>query len=77
MLGILHLLIDAFCLILFVRILISWIAPESRHPVVEFIFKITEPVLAPIRSRVGIVGGFDVSPLIVFFLLRLVQSLVL
>lgn len=74
MLGILHLLIDAFCLILFVRILISWVAPESRHPVVEFIVKITEPVLAPIRDRVGILGGFDVSPIIVFFLLRLVQT---
>jgi YggT family protein len=41
--------------------------------VAEFLYRITEPVLSPIRRRLPNLGGLDISPIIVFFLLMLIQ----
>ena len=41
--------------------------------VAEFLYRITEPVLGPIRRRLPNFGGLDISPIIVFFLLMIVQ----
>ncbi|MGJ4901898.1 YggT family protein [Bradyrhizobium sp. HKCCYLS2058] len=41
--------------------------------VAEFLYRITEPVLGPIRRRLPNFGGLDISPIIVFFLLMLLQ----
>jgi YggT family protein len=52
----------------------SWIRPDPYHPFVRFIYKITEPVLEPIRRILPTGGiGLDLSPLIVFLLLHLLQ----
>ena len=40
--------------------------------VAEFLYRITEPVLRPIRKRVPDMGGLDLSPLIVLFLLWII-----
>jgi YggT family protein len=39
----------------------------------EFLYRITEPVLAPIRRRLPSFGGLDISPIIAFFVLWLIQ----
>jgi YggT family protein len=41
--------------------------------VAEFLYRITEPVLGPIRRRLPNMGGLDISPIILFFLLWLIQ----
>ena len=41
--------------------------------IAEFLYRITEPVLSPIRRRLPNFGGLDISPIIVFFLLMLIQ----
>lgn len=41
--------------------------------VADFLYRITEPVLGPIRRRLPNFGGLDISPIIVFFLLMLIQ----
>jgi YggT family protein len=41
--------------------------------VAEFLYRITEPVLGPIRRRLPSMGGLDISPIILFFLLWLIQ----
>jgi YggT family protein len=47
---------------------------DSYNPVVRFIYKVTEPVLAPFRIILPLGGmGLDLSPIIVFFLLNLLQ----
>lgn len=65
--AILVLLIQAYILILFARSILSYFPNVSRrNPIVKLIFDITEPVLRPVRSRVGIQNGIDFSPIIVF-----------
>jgi YggT family protein len=41
--------------------------------VAEFLYRITDPVLGPIRRRLPDLGGLDISPIILFFALMLIQ----
>lgn len=76
-------LIDAYILILFARIILSWfpIAPNSGlSTIYGFLFTLTEPVLGPIRRIIPPLGmggmGFDLSPLIVTFALTFLRSVI-
>lgn len=61
-------------LLLFVYAILSWfLAPY--HPVREAIDRIVDPMLAPIRRVVPLVGMFDLSPLIFMVLVILISSL--
>ncbi|MBI2886813.1 MAG: YggT family protein [Chloroflexi bacterium] len=58
------------------RALLSWF-PVSRHnPLVEALFQITEPMLAPLRRIVPTIGMIDITPLVAMLLLQMVNSLV-
>ncbi len=60
------------------RIFLSWIPVDHYNPIVQFIYKITEPVLAPFRIILPLGSvGLDLSPIIVFFLLNLLQRSVI
>jgi YggT family protein len=72
----------AYFWILVGRIVVSLVNVDSNNPIVRFLYAATEPVLERVRSRLPIaaVGGFDLSPVVVWlavlFLQRfLVQSL--
>ncbi len=54
-----------FILVMFVRIIFSWISPNPTNPVTRLAYRITEPVLAPIRRRLPPMSGFDFSPMVV------------
>jgi len=66
-------------LMLFARIILSWF-PIRDNRLIELLFMLTEPILAPIRSLVrrSPLGGsgmmIDFSPLIAFILIRLVAN---
>jgi YggT family protein len=78
---VLDFLLWAYQWILIARVVISWIDADPYNPIVRFIYNLTEPVLEKVRERLPlIVGGFDLSPLVVWlaiwFIKRfLVQSL--
>jgi YggT family protein len=65
--------IQLYLLLVFVRIIMSWFPPTpgtTYAQIYEFFYRLTEPVLAPIRSvippiRMGM-AGLDLSPIIVF-----------
>lgn len=62
------------------RALISWVNPDPWNPIVQFLTRATEPVLAPIRRRLGWGMGMDLSPLVVivaiwFLQIAVVQSI--
>lgn len=66
--------------VIIARALISWVNPDPRNPIVQFLERATEPVLYPIRRRLGWRLGVDVSPIIailiiIFLQVALVQSL--
>jgi len=65
-------------LIVGLRVLFSWIPVNHYHPVIQWIYRLTEPLLAPIRSMLRTERyGFDFSPIILFLALSLVERLLL
>ena len=42
----------------------------------EFLYRITEPVLRPIRDRLPNLGGIDISPIIVILIIIFIQSVI-
>lgn len=65
----LTLLMTYFVLII-ARVLISWIANQSRHPLIPLIYQLTEPVLRPFSKVLPPMGGVDLSPLFALIALR-------
>ena len=63
------LLLTYFVLII-VRVIVSWIANQSRHPLIPLIYQLTEPVLRPINRLLPRFGGVDLSPLFALIALR-------
>ncbi len=61
--------------VILARVLMSWFNPNPYNPIVDAIYRLTEPVLAPIRRILPAMGGFDLSPLVVFFILMFLQNL--
>jgi YggT family protein len=61
-------------------LLISFGIVNSRQPLVstigEFLYRVTEPALAPIRRRMPNLGPVDISPLVLILGLLFVQRLV-
>lgn len=68
-------LLAVYGLLIFMRIVFSWGA-SSVNRVMRFLIHVTEPVLAPFRRLIPTVGMFDISPIIVLLLLRLLQEFV-
>lgn len=62
-------LITYFILII-ARVIVSWIAQQSRHPLIPLIYQLTEPLLKPIGRLVPTISGIDLSPLIALIVLR-------
>jgi YggT family protein len=62
--------------VIIARALISWVNPDPWNPIVQFLNRVTEPVLAPIRQMIGLRIGVDVSPIIVILIIIFMQKAV-
>ena len=54
-------------------IVVSFLAPQSSPPAVDFIWELTEPVMAPLRQFLPPMGGLDFSPIILFIVLNVIR----
>ena len=61
--------INLFVYAIFIRIILSWIAPGQINPATAIITTLTEPVLRPFRRLLPPLGGFDISPILAVILL--------
>jgi len=67
---------DLYIVVLLVRIVFSWLPPRFRaSQFYAFLYVVTEPVLRPFRRILPAMGGFDLSPILLFFLLAFLQRL--
>tara|TARA_R110001599_G_scaffold353459_1_gene592668 strand:- start:377895 stop:378482 length:588 start_codon:yes stop_codon:yes gene_type:complete len=72
-LGVVALLVNIYFFALLAMIILSWVAPGSRHPAIYLLYQITEPVMAPFRKVLPSMGGLDFSPILVFILINILQ----
>ena len=75
LLQVLMLIVRIFWWSILIVIVAGWIAPGSYHPALLLLHQITEPVLAPARRLLPPIGGLDLSPILVFLLLGLVERM--
>lgn len=66
--------LETYMWVVIARALISWVNPDPWNPIVQFLERATEPVLAPIRRRIGWRMGIDISPLILILVLVFLQK---
>jgi YggT family protein len=64
----------AYMWLIIIRALLSWVNPDPWNPIVQFLTRVTEPILAPIRRRVPSWRiGIDLSPLVAILAIYFVQ----
>ena len=50
-----------------IRALVSWVNPDPSNTIVQFLYKVTEPLLAPFRRLIPAYSiGLDLSPVFAF-----------
>ncbi|HZH34013.1 MAG TPA: YggT family protein [Pyrinomonadaceae bacterium] len=68
-------LLAIYSLLIVIRIVFSWFM-NFTNPLMRFLIRITEPILAPFRRIIPPIGMFDISPIILLFLLNFLQAAV-
>ncbi|MDR5875030.1 YggT family protein [Halomonas sp. CUBES01] len=58
-----------------VMIILSWVAPNASHPGALLIMQLVEPIMAPVRKVIPPLGMIDLSPIVVFIAINLVDGL--
>ena len=82
LIGIIHYAIQLYIWVLIISAILSWLMAfnviNSRnrfvYSLVDFLWRITEPALRPIRRLLPNLGGIDISPVILILILMFVQS---
>lgn len=57
------------------RAIMSWFDQGMRNPISQFLFQVTEPLIAPVRQFMPRTGFIDLSPMIVLIILFILQRL--
>jgi YggT family protein len=72
-------LLDLYSYVIIAAALITWVSPDPRNPIVQFLHKATEPVLRPVRNLLPPwkTGGLDLSPLIVIIAIQFIERVIL
>jgi YggT family protein len=79
------LLLDIYIWLLIAAAILSWLVAfnvvNSRnqfvHMVGDFLYRVTEPILRPIRNIMPNLGGIDLSPVIVILLIILIKDIII
>ena len=71
---VLGVVLNIYMWIIIIRALLSWVNPDPYNPIVQFLTRVTEPVLRPIRKLVPAYRlGIDLSPLIVILIIYFLE----
>lgn len=78
-------LVDIYIWLMIVGIAMSWLMafgvlnPENRgvREIYNFLMRITEPVLAPVRKVIPPIGGIDISPIVILIGFQFVKQMMI
>jgi YggT family protein len=75
---VIHIALMIYIWIIVGRVILSWIRVSSLYQVGVIIYRVTEPVLKPVRKFVPSykMGGLDISPMIIILILWFVDMFV-
>lgn len=68
---------EVYTWLLIIRILLTWFPVDPYNPLVQFIARVTDPFLNLFRGLLPPLGAVDISPILAFFALRLLRTLLM
>jgi len=72
---ILDIALNAYMWIIIIRAIVSWVNPDPWNPIVQFLYRATDPVLRPIQRMLPMKGwGIDFSPLVAILAIIFIQK---
>mgnify|MGYP005835454751 CR=1 FL=1 len=69
------LLFWALNLAILIRVVLSWVNVSPYNPFASFIYQITDPIIEPLRRIVPPMGMLDLTPMVAWMLLIVVQRI--
>ncbi|MBV0933286.1 YggT family protein [Marinobacterium weihaiense] len=72
--GVLNTLLTIYFWASLGAVIISWVAPSSYHPAPQLLLQLTEPLFGLARKVIPPIGGLDLSPILIFLLIQIVQG---
>ncbi|WP_110669275.1 YggT family protein [Salinicola halophilus] len=73
--GVINAILKIYFFALIIMIILSWVAPQASHPGALLVMQIVEPIMAPVRRVIPSLGMIDLSPIVVFIAINLLDGL--
>ncbi len=74
--GILHNLVTIYIWVVIIASLLTWVRPDPNNPIVQLLYRITEPAYVLVRRYIpSVYNGVDLSPLIIIIALQIADVL--
>jgi YggT family protein len=64
-------LLDLYIITFVLRLILQWVRADFRNPLTQFIVRITNPLVIPLRRVIPAIGGLDTGTLIIVLSLEL------
>lgn len=80
--DIISFLFRAYGFLILIRVLLSWVnvnpyRPAIDHPLVDLLYRVTDPVLRPLQRIIPpIAGAIDISPIVALLLLEFLRQII-
>lgn len=76
--GIVHSLLTVYIWIVIIGALLSWVRPDPYNPIVQIIYRLTEPAYSLIRRMFPTVfNGLDLAPIILIVILNVMDVILI
>jgi len=73
--SIIRVLCNVLAILILLRVVVSWYSPRPTNALVIILYRVTEPILAPLRRIIPRVGRFDFTPLVAIILIQAIPYL--
>ncbi|DAB37786.1 MAG: YggT family protein [Sulfuricurvum sp.] len=72
--GIVHSLLTVYTWVVIIGALLTWVRPDPYNPIVQIIYRLTEPAYRAVRKIMPTVfNGLDLAPIILIVLLNVID----
>ena len=76
LINLISLAANIYSILIIIRVILSWVSLDPRNTLVGRVYRLTEPVLGPVRNLLPSMGGIDFSPILVLVGIQLLENVV-
>ncbi len=77
MISIINITFQVLMMVIFIRVILSWFPHNPYNPLIKIIYQISNPILNPVRNIIPPIGGLDISPIVVIFIIQIIKNIIL